>query len=523
MSGQSSEVRSGGKQLPGGDMLFVKIPKPDATNALKQFTVQIGVASGAGMVISTRGTQGGSSESTSLPDGTRFNLMSTSPIEGNDFISLTYSYSSLPGWNANITAVDNDGEIHEAASTGTSVNELATTEARFDGLKLSDVKAFRFAVRKYEWMEFHNISLLPGHHTDVEVRNVVEGQKQEKRVQNDQPANTHGITTFPPTNAPADLREARAHLAELRVNYADQSLPVQKALARIKELERMLQEEPNASAELREAKAHLAELRLEYAETTPEVQVALAQVKELEFTLHEEPNSTGTDMKNNAEAATMPAIQTWLDLMDNGKYAESWQQASTGFRALVTQDEWVNKGENIRKPLGKLLFRKMEATEPNGPYFVAKFDSSFEGLKAASETVTFAMESNGQWRAAAYLILPHSNTNNAAVEPAQDWLRDIDAGNYPQSWTNAAAGFQAAITPEKWMESMQAFRRPLGSLISRKVISAQEMSSLPGAPDGRYIVMQFETSFTNKKSAVETVTFILEKDGQWKAAGYYIK
>ena len=165
----------------------------------------------------------------------------------------------------------------------------------------------------------------------------------------------------------------------------------------------------------------------------------------------------------------------------------------------------------------------MKVTEPNGPYFVAKFESSFEALKAATETVTFAPETNGQWRAAGYFIRPRSDTNNAAVEPAQAWLQAIDNGRYAQSWTNAAAGFQAAIAPEKWMESMQAFRQPLGSRISRKVISAQEMASLPGAPDGRYIVMQFETSFTNKKSAVETVTFMLEKDGQWKAAGYYIK
>jgi ribosomal protein S17E len=35
--------------------------------------------------------------------------------------------------------------------------------------------------------------------------------------------------------------------------------------------------------------------------------------------------------------------------------------------------------------------------------------------------------------------------------------------------------------------------------------------------------MRFDTSFENKKSAVETVTFMQEKDGKWKAAGYYIK
>jgi hypothetical protein len=35
--------------------------------------------------------------------------------------------------------------------------------------------------------------------------------------------------------------------------------------------------------------------------------------------------------------------------------------------------------------------------------------------------------------------------------------------------------------------------------------------------------MQFNASFANKKSATETVTFMLEKDGQWRAAGYFIK
>jgi hypothetical protein len=116
-----------------------------------------------------------------------------------------------------------------------------------------------------------------------------------------------------------------------------------------------------------------------------------------------------------------------------------------------------------------------------------------------------------------------TSAEKTATSAAQTWLAAIDRGDYAQTWTNAAVSFQTAITSEKWVESLQQVRKPLGSLISRKVKSAQEMSSLPGAPDGRYIVMQFETSFANKKSAIETVTFMLEKDGQWKSAGYFIK
>jgi tetratricopeptide (TPR) repeat protein len=244
---------------------------------------------------------------------------------------------------------------------------------------------------------------------------------------------------------------------------------------------------------------------------------------ELGLTPNTSPNaSAGNAKKSDANDAALPAIQAWLGLLDGGQYAESWQQASESFHTMVTQDDWVDKSESVRKPLGKLLSRKVEKAEPNGSYFVAKFDSSFEELKAASETVTFVLETNGQWRAVAYLIVPRGITNNAAIEPAQAWLRDIDNGNYAQSWTNAAAYFQQAITSEKLAESLQQARKPLGLLVSRKVKSAQELTSLPGAPDGRYIVMQFETSFANKKSAVETVTFMLEKDGQWRAAGYFI-
>jgi serine/threonine-protein kinase len=35
--------------------------------------------------------------------------------------------------------------------------------------------------------------------------------------------------------------------------------------------------------------------------------------------------------------------------------------------------------------------------------------------------------------------------------------------------------------------------------------------------------MQFNTRFEHKQAATETVTFLQEQDGAWKAAGYYIK
>jgi len=118
---------------------------------------------------------------------------------------------------------------------------------------------------------------------------------------------------------------------------------------------------------------------------------------------------------------------------------------------------------------------------------------------------------------------PNSEAEKAAVSAAQKWLALIDDGRYSESWNEAAAIFQGGVTEPNWANSMETFRKPLGDLVSRKLKSAQRMTEMPGAPDGQYVVMQFETSFANKKSAIETITFMLEKDGQWKSAGYFIK
>jgi predicted Ser/Thr protein kinase len=109
------------------------------------------------------------------------------------------------------------------------------------------------------------------------------------------------------------------------------------------------------------------------------------------------------------------------------------------------------------------------------------------------------------------------------VAAAEKWLTLVDRGNYSASWNEASAIFQGGVTEAAWENSMKTFRQPLGDLVSRHLKSAKEMTELPGAPDGQYVLMQFETVFANKKSTIETVTFMLEKDGHWKAAGYYIK
>ncbi len=117
----------------------------------------------------------------------------------------------------------------------------------------------------------------------------------------------------------------------------------------------------------------------------------------------------------------------------------------------------------------------------------------------------------------------NSGKEKTAVISAQKWLGLIDAGNYPESWKEAAEFFRNTIGQEQWEKTLQAVRKPLGKSLNRKLKSKTFQTSLPGAPDGEYVVIQFDTSFENKKTAVETVTPMLGEDGRWRVAGYYIK
>lgn len=111
----------------------------------------------------------------------------------------------------------------------------------------------------------------------------------------------------------------------------------------------------------------------------------------------------------------------------------------------------------------------------------------------------------------------------AAIDASKAWLKLVDEGKYSKSWDEAAQYFKNAVPREQWKTSLESVRSPLGKVQSRNLKSKNYTKTLPGAPDGEYVVIQYETSFQNKQHAIETVTPMMDKDGKWKVSGYYIK
>jgi hypothetical protein len=110
-----------------------------------------------------------------------------------------------------------------------------------------------------------------------------------------------------------------------------------------------------------------------------------------------------------------------------------------------------------------------------------------------------------------------------ALEAANLWLGLVDINRAGQSWEQAAPVFQRAISPDAWADNLQVARTPLGKVKSRKTKDAVFTRTIPGQPDGEYVVIQYDTVFEHKPDAHEMVTMVFGVDGRWRVAGYLVR
>lgn len=101
----------------------------------------------------------------------------------------------------------------------------------------------------------------------------------------------------------------------------------------------------------------------------------------------------------------------WLAVVDAGKYADSWQQASPAFQKAEAQAAWEQALQTVRTPLGKLVKRELADAKysttlpgmPDGQYWVLHENTVFEHKAAAVETVVL-VPAGDSWKVAGYFI-----------------------------------------------------------------------------------------------------------------------
>lgn len=106
----------------------------------------------------------------------------------------------------------------------------------------------------------------------------------------------------------------------------------------------------------------------------------------------------------------LDVAEAWLELVDDGEYAKSWEEAAAYFRGAVQRDDWQQTMRGARSPLGEVVSRElMEAKyqsrlagAPDGEYVVIRFKTSFSNKADALETVVPMLDPDSRWRVSGY-------------------------------------------------------------------------------------------------------------------------
>lgn len=117
----------------------------------------------------------------------------------------------------------------------------------------------------------------------------------------------------------------------------------------------------------------------------------------------------------------------------------------------------------------------------------------------------------------------HANERKTAQAAAERWLVNLDESRYFDAWQATAVIFRTKVPQPEHEKSLNRYRKPLGAKLSRELREAEYTESLPRAPKGKYVVVQFDTVFEKNPNAVETVVEELDQEGQWQVSGYFIR
>jgi hypothetical protein len=110
-----------------------------------------------------------------------------------------------------------------------------------------------------------------------------------------------------------------------------------------------------------------------------------------------------------------------------------------------------------------------------------------------------------------------------AMAVAHQWLELVDGGRGRDAYAAAAESFRKGIEQLKWEVTADTVRNTLGGVMGRKFRTSYYTRTLPGAPDGEYVLIYYDTRFEKKALATELVTCEREKDGIWRVGGYWVK
>jgi Protein of unknown function (DUF4019) len=118
---------------------------------------------------------------------------------------------------------------------------------------------------------------------------------------------------------------------------------------------------------------------------------------------------------------------------------------------------------------------------------------------------------------------PDADKAEAATAAATEFLNTLDAEHYDRSWQISAKLLQERVPLDEWEQQLSKVRAASGPVVGRDQSDISYATTAKDSPEGEYIQIFYKTRTQLKEGLEETVTVMLDMDGHWRVAGYFIK
>lgn len=123
------------------------------------------------------------------------------------------------------------------------------------------------------------------------------------------------------------------------------------------------------------------------------------------------PESTSSTSEQVVNSGTLYA-QSWLESVDKGDYAGSWDRGSNVLKLTLPKNEWLNFMQKTRQPLGNVINRSLTeqrvAENPPGIaaglYLVLVYKTEFSNKPNGQELLILVLGSDGEWKTMSYFV-----------------------------------------------------------------------------------------------------------------------
>lgn len=127
-----------------------------------------------------------------------------------------------------------------------------------------------------------------------------------------------------------------------------------------------------------------------------------------------------------AEQSARAAAQSWLRVVDDGEFEESWEAAASAFQERVPQETWEDRGDQLRdsiqtgasRTLTMVQYRNSLRQTSGGPFVILKYRSTPGDLSI--EEVVLTTRIDDTWKVTGYQVTPLRRTPVRTIRPSRE-------------------------------------------------------------------------------------------------------